>query len=223
MEERLCDASGGGDRRPGQHFIGGKEPATMALHFVDRGSGFGRVEMLDGIAYQVYTAAPLDQATRGVIHANLGDNTIQNDLATPAEPLQHLADVWIGENIDGLLFDDDLRIGAEIPRKVNLAVRDHIMISQNCPRDFFLPRSSSQTMRRIIAEFRVAFEVRVGGGDNRDPALGGEVSQAAYIVNNLFCPRHVELALGMHEVHLRIDIPKKKVRHSFGSIPLDAC
>src|SRR5207245_1200594 len=53
-EERLGDSPGGGDRRPGQHFIGGEEPATMAVHFFQCGLRFCVVEMLNGIAHEVH-------------------------------------------------------------------------------------------------------------------------------------------------------------------------
>ena len=105
----------------------------MALNFVDRGSGFRGIEMLNGITYEVYPITALCQATGGAIHANLGDDAVQDDLAILAEPLQQLADVGIGENIEGLLFNDDLSIDTQIPREINFTVRDHVMIGQKRP------------------------------------------------------------------------------------------
>jgi len=87
----------------------------VALNFFDCGLGFRGVEMLNGIAHEIYPVATLDEATGGAIHADFCDDAIQDDLAILAELLQQLLHVGIGENIEGLLLNNDLRVGAEIP------------------------------------------------------------------------------------------------------------
>src|SRR2546428_9071536 len=101
----------------------------MPLDMLDRGVATVRVEVTDGVLDQVDTVVAQDQAAGSAIDTDLRDHTVKNDLAV-AQQFQKRICVGIREHVNGLLFEDDLRVAAEVPGQIDLAVGNDVVVRE---------------------------------------------------------------------------------------------
>ena len=223
--------SGGGLEHTGQHFTGGEQATAMLPDTLDDAVGTVRVEVADGVFDQMDAVVAQDQAAARAIDTDFRDHTVKNDLAV-AQQFQKKIRVGIREHVNGLLLEDDLRIAAEVPGQIDLAVWNGEVVREEGTLYLFLSRGAGEAMGRILVEFGIGLEVGVGRGDDRDAMLDGEGGQTPKVRDYCFGAGHIEFPGRMHEVELRVDVPKEQARrhgrdlggaslfqlHSFGTV-----
>ena len=131
--------------------------------------------------------------------------------------------VGIREHVNGLLFEDDLRVAAEVPGQIDLAVGNDVVVREERTLDLSLAGRAGEAVGRIMAEFGIGLEVGVGRGDDRDAMLGGEGGETLEVRDDCFGAGHIEFAGRVHEVELRVDVPEEEARRhgrDLGGTPL---
>ncbi len=122
-----------------------------------------RIEVTDGVLDQVNTVAVQDQAAGRAIDADFCDHAAKNDLAV-AQQFQERICVGIREHVDGLLFEDDLRIAAEVPGQIDLAVWNDVVLREERTLDLFLSRRAGEAVGWVLAEFGIDLRSRRRSG-----------------------------------------------------------
>jgi hypothetical protein len=168
-----------------------------------------QVEATNGILDQVDTEVAPDQTAGSMIDAYLRDHTVKNDLRSSHQSEQGLS-VGIGEHINGLFLEDDLRMATEVAGQLDLAIRNREIPWQECALHLLLARRALEAVGWILVEFRIRAKVGVSRGDNRDLMLGREPGKALQVGDNCFGTRHIEFPRRVHEIELCVDIPEKK-------------
>jgi len=132
----------------------------MLADTLARGLATLRVEGSSGILDQVDTETAPDQTPGSMIDAYLRDHTVKNDVTSSHQSQQGLS-VGIGEHINGLLLEYDLRIATEVPGQIDLAVRNREILRQQCTLNFSLSRRAIEAVGWILVEFRIRAKVGV--------------------------------------------------------------
>jgi hypothetical protein len=130
--------SGGGLEHTGQHFTGGEQATAMLPDTLDDGVGTVRVEVADRVFDQMDAVVAQDQAAGRAIDTDFRDHTVKNDLAV-AQQFQKKIRVGIREHVNGLLLEDDLRIAAEVPGQIDLAIWNGEVVREEGTLTFFCP------------------------------------------------------------------------------------
>src|SRR3989442_815630 len=104
---------------------------------------------------------------------------------------------------------------------VGLSRLDHQGVSQRGLGDLLLTRRAPHAVRRerglpirLVGDLGMAHHVIVGAGDDQDAVAVGVISEALEIGNDLLGVRHVQLAVGVHEIVLRVDVPEDHPSHT---------
>jgi len=187
----------------------------MLADKVARGHSTVRVEGTNGVLDQVDTKVAPDQSAGSMVDAYLRDHTVKNDLGSSDQSEQGLC-VGIGEHINRLFLEDDLRTAVEVPGQIDRAVRNREISRQKCALNLSLARRALETVRWILVELRIRTEVGVGRGDNQDLVLGGKAGEALQVRDNCFGAWHVQFPGWVHEIELCIDIPEEKTHPGLG-------
>ena len=119
--------------------------------------------MTSGVLDHVNTVAALDETADRAIHTDLCDHPVKNDLAVPQQFQKRIC-VGIREHVNSLLFEDDLRIAAEVPGQIDLAVWNDVVVREERTLDLFLSRRAGETVGWVLAEFGIGLRSRRRSG-----------------------------------------------------------
>ena len=195
-----------------EHFFGRDRAGAEGFKFSEGLAAFFRIQGFNRIPNDADFPSTLEQAFCGQAHTVLGDHAENEDFSVSGQAFDKGMSVVAFEDVQRVLVQMELVEFREIFRQTGgRVIRNDGDFFGARLGDEFRARGAFDAVRRKLLKFRIVRSVNAAVGDEQDVTRAGGIGKALNIRDQSLRAGNIELAIGQHEVGLRVYFPENDV------------